>query len=135
MTIPQIDDTGTWEPMKQRKKTPSLKAYSVSDKNGDVGIWYVIFATTRGKAIRYALDHCDGAFDWYAFTEMRALRKPALDRFFRGETAMDWCDMRDRVAMVRYAGFRCSDEVLVTSLECAECPAHEWCERYESMTD
>lgn len=108
-----------------------MKAWSVSDGNGDTGIDYVIFAETRGKAIRYALDHCDGAFDWYTWTEMRALRKPALDRFYKGRPAMDWCDLDDRVAMVRYAGFVCSDEVIVSSAECEACPAHEWCDRYE----
>ena len=110
-----------------------MKAWSVSDRNGDTGIDYVIFAETRGKAIRYALDHCDGAFDWYTWTEMRALRKPALDRFYKGRPAMDWCDLDDRVAMVRYAGFRCSDEVLVMSDECLACPAHFWCDRFDGM--
>ena len=110
-----------------------MKAWSVSDANGNVGIDYVIFAETRGKAIRYALDHCDGAFDWYEWTEMRALRKPVLDQFYRGKPMMDWCDMEDRVAMVRYAGFQCSNEVLVTPDECLACPAHEWCDRYDSM--
>lgn len=77
--------------MKQRKKTTALKAYSVSDKNGDVGICYVIFATTRGKAIRYALDHCDGTFDWYGYTEMRAMTlnvmaSPVPVRAYKGKT-------------------------------------------------
>ena len=110
-----------------------MKAYSVSDANGDVGIDYVIFAETRGKAIRYAMDHCDGAFDWYSWTEMRAIRKAALDRFYKGKPAMDWCDMEDRVAMVRYANFSCSDEVMTTFDECQRCDAHFWCDRFERM--
>lgn len=111
-----------------------MKAYSVSDVNGDAGYSYIVFAETRGKAIRYALDYCDNAFDDYTWTEMRAIRKPALDRFYRGRREMDWCDMEDRVAMVRYAGFYCSDEMCIGSDECEQCPAHEWCDRYDRMT-
>lgn len=66
-----------------------MKAYSVSDANGDTGFAYIVFAETRGKAIRYALGHCDGAFDWYEWTDMRALREPALDQFYRGKPMMD----------------------------------------------
>lgn len=110
-----------------------MKAYEVCDANCDVGFSYVIFAETRGKAIRYALDHSDGAYDWYSFTEMRALRRPALDKYYRGEPMMDWDDDNDRVAMVREAGFRCSYEIDVDEDECLRCAAHEWCDRYESM--
>lgn len=111
-----------------------MKAYSVSDVNCNTGYSYVVFAETRGKAIRHALDYCDCAFEYYTWTEMRAIRKPALDRFYRGKREMDWEDMEDRVAMVRYAGFYCSDEVLVGSDECVQCPAHEWCDRYDGMS-
>lgn len=111
-----------------------MKAYSVSDENAYVVYSYVVFAETRGKAIRHALDYCDNAFDNSTWTDMRALRKPQLDRFYRGKAEMDWCDMEDRVAMVRYAGFQCSDEVIVSSDECEQCAAHEWCDRYERNT-
>ena len=111
----------------------AMKAWNVSDSNGDLGVNYIIFAETRGKAIRHALDYCDGAFDAFRWTEMRALRVPALDSFYRGKPEMDWCDMDDRVAMVRYAGFFCSDEVTVTTDECKHCPAHFWCDRYDGM--
>lgn len=110
-----------------------MKAWTVSDANGDTGVDYIIFAETRGKAIRHALDYCDGAFDWCRWTEMRAHRLPALDSFYRGEPEMNWNDMDDRVAMVRYAGFRCSDEVMVNVEKCKHCPAHFWCDRYEGM--
>lgn len=112
-----------------------MKAYTVSDANGDTGFDYIIFAETRAKAIKYALDHCDGAFDSYTWTEMRALRKPKLDKYYRGRPMMDWCDMNDRIAMVKEADFRCSDDVSTTLAECKECPAHEWCGKFESMSD
>ena len=112
-----------------------MKAYSVSDRNGDVGFDYVVFAETRGKAIRYALAHCDGAFDWYEFTEMRALRKPQLDKCYRGEPEMDWNNDEDRIAMVRDADFRCSDDWWGSLADCEKCPAHEWCGKYESLKE
>lgn len=112
-----------------------MKAYTVSDANGDVGIDYIIFAESRSKAIYYALHNCDGAFDWYEWTEMRALRRPDLDKYYKGKPMMDWNDMDDRVAMVKEAGFECSSEVIVFASECEECPAHEWCARYERMVD
>lgn len=112
-----------------------MKAYTVSDANGNVGVDYIIFAETRAKAIKYALDHCDGAFDFYTWTEMRALRMPRLDQYYRGKPEMDWNDMTDRVAMVKEADFRCSDEVSVSLSECEECDAHPWCGKYESLKD
>ena len=111
-----------------------MKAYSVSDRDCNLGYSYIVFAETRGKAIRHALDCCDGTFDSCTWTDMRALREPALDRFYKGKTEMDWCDPDDRIAMVRYAGFECSDWVDVTSDECEKCPAHEWCDRYDRGT-
>ena len=112
-----------------------MKAYVVSDANCDAVVDYVVFAETRGKAIRHALDYCDGAFDDYTWTEMRALRRPQLDKYYRGKSEMDWNDMADRVAMVRDANFRCSEEVDVTPEKCEQCDADPWCGRYESMTD
>ena len=112
-----------------------MKAYSVTDANGDTGITYIIFAETRGSAIRYALDHCDGTFDWYLFTQMRALREPKLDKYHHGNREMDWCDMNDRIAMVKEAGFHCGPDVDITSEGCTDCPAHEWCDRYETLTE
>lgn len=111
------------------------KAYSVSDSNGNVGFVYIIFAETRAKAIHYALNNCDGTFDWYQWTEMRALRVPSLDKYYKGKPEMEWDDMDDRVAMVKEAGFYCSYEIDVTLSECEECPAHQWCDRYERIRE
>lgn len=111
-----------------------MKAYSVSDKDYNLGYSYIVFAETRGKAINHALHYCDDAFESCEWTEMRAIREPRLDRFYHGNSEMDWCNMEDRVAMVRYAGFQCSGEVNVTSDECEQCAAHEWCDRYDGET-
>ena len=113
----------------------AMKAYSVSDKNGDTGYSYIIFAETRGKAIRYAMDHSEGTFDWYTWTEMRAIREPILDQYYHGKQQLDWSDDADRIIMVRDAGFYCSYEYDPDPGECEECPAHEWCSRYKSMTE
>ena len=111
-----------------------MKAYSVSDRDGNLGYSYIVFAETRAKAIKHALDYCDGSFDDCTWTDMRALRKPSLDKFYKGKAEMDWCDPDDRIAMVRYAGFECSYEINVTTDECEKCPAHEWCDRYDRGT-
>lgn len=102
-----------------------MKAYIVTDKNECV-YSTVVFAETRGKAITLAqnTDACEDL----PFTQIRALRAPQLDKYYRGKCEMDWCNADDRIAMCKYAGFRCSDEVWEP--ECVECPAKEYCERY-----
>lgn len=109
-----------------------MKAYAVSDRNCD-GCTYIVFAESRGKAISYALNYCDDAFGDYTFTELWARRRPKLDQYYNGRKELEWFDMDDRVIMVRDAGFYCSYEIDVTIEECEKCPAHKWCDRYESM--
>ena len=114
-------------------KIEKLKAYSVSDRNGDEGYSLVVFAETVGKAKGYTAgtdDFCD-----YGFTGIRAIREPQLDRFYRGKPEMDWFDPDDRVAMVRYADFECSSECDVTEEDCRACPAFQWCGRCEDWRD
>ena len=113
----------------------AVKAYDVTDRNRDEDVSYIIFAESRGKAIMIALYGAEGAFDNYRFTELRAHRCPALDKFYRGYPVMDWMDDEDRIAMVRYAGYECSCEVNITFDKCIACPAHEWCGRFERMDE
>ena len=110
-----------------------MKAYTASDRNGDSGYSIVVFAETAGKARAYAAS--SETFDEYDFTEIRVNRCPALDRFYRGEPEMNWLNDDDRVAMVRYANFECSSEVWYPECEEGECPAQEWCGRYERMNE
>lgn len=110
-----------------------MKAYSVSDRNGDEGYSLVVFAETAGKAKAYAVgvdEFCD-----YGFTGLRAIRRPMLDKYYKGEPVMDWFDPKDRVAMVRYADFECSGEMSFVDCNCEECPAKKWCGRYECEMD
>lgn len=110
-----------------------MKAYSVSDRNGDEGYSLVVFAETAGKAKAYAVgvdEFCD-----YGFTGLRAIRKPMLDKYYKSKVEMDWFDPTDRVAMVRYADFECSSEMSFVDCECEECSAKKWCGRYEREMD
>lgn len=110
-----------------------MKAYLVSDRNGDEGYSLVVFAETAGKAKAYAVgvdEFCD-----YGFTGLRAIRKPMLDKYYKGKDEMNWFDPKDRIAMVRYADFECSDEISFVDCECEECPAKKWCGRYETYRE
>ena len=110
-----------------------MKAYTVTDRNGDEGTTLVVFAETAGKAKSYAANtdtFCD-----YGFTGLRVNRCSALDSYYRGNPEMDWLDMNDRVAMVRYADFECSPEVDFDVKKCEKCHAHFWCGRFEMMTE
>lgn len=50
-----------------------------------------------------------------------------LDAFYRDRIEMDRSDPKDRIALVRYGGFTC-DQNIVQDDDCAACPAAEWCE-------
>lgn len=106
-----------------------MKAWSVSDKNGD-GYNYIIYAETRGKAAQIALHYTDGAFDDYIFTELRVLREPSLDNHYYGKAVLDWMEDKDRTLMVKYAGFKCGDEYDPSDEECASCGGKDYCRRY-----
>lgn len=110
-----------------------IKAYSASDRNGDTGYSIVVFAETAGKAKAYAAQ--SEMFDEYDFTDICVNRRKELDRFYKGKREMDWMDDDDRVAMVRYANYECSSEVWHPECEKGECPAQQWCERYERMNE
>lgn len=111
-----------------------MKAWRVTDKNGD-GYSYIIYAETRGKAITTAMNHTEGAFDDYEFTEIWATRAPKLDKFYSGHSVLEWDNEEDHLLMVREAGFYCSDDMDMTLDECEECKAHEWCCRYKEMME
>lgn len=111
----------------------AIKAYSASDRNGDSGCSIVVFAETAGKAKAYAASN--EAFDEYDFTDIRVNRRKELDCFYKGKREMDWLDDDDRIAMVRYANYECSSEIWHPGCERGECPAQQWCGRYERMRD
>ena len=102
-----------------------MKAYIVTDIDECV-YSTVVFAETRGKAIALA-QHTDACED-VPFTRISAHRAPQLDKCYRGKYEMDWFNSDDRIAMCKYAGFCCCDEVY--DPECDACPAKEYCNRY-----
>ena len=110
-----------------------MKAYTASDRNGDEGITLVIFAESAGKAKAYAAQ--DDRFCDYGFTGIRVNRCKSLDQFYKGRPEMDWFDMDDRIAMVRYADFRCSTELSDYECHCEICTARKWCGRYDLMME
>ena len=79
--------------------------------------------------IDYVCDACEDA-EWI---DVRVIRAPALDGAYRGLWEMDWFNAEDRVALVRDANFVCSYEMDYADCDCDQCPATEFCGRYESM--
>ena len=109
-----------------------MKAYVVQDKT-ECLFATVVFAETAGKA--RALAQSTDACEDVPFTDISVRRIPVLDRFYRGRSEMNWYNPDDRMAMVRYGDFECSREVDTTLEKCNECPATEWCGRYEYLME
>ena len=63
----------------------------------------------------------------FIYIEVR--RKPQLDKYYRGLNEMDWYNDKDRIALVKECGFRCSYETL-EYIDCSECPAKQYCDAY-----
>lgn len=108
-----------------------MKAWHVSDNKSGTDYATIVFAETRGQAHTLAMstDACEGA-EWI---DVRVIRAPALDGAYRGLWEMDWFNAEDRVALVRDANFVCSYEMDYADCDCDQCPATEFCNRYESM--
>ena len=111
-----------------------MKAYKVCDREGYSPCSIIVFAETRGKAISYAIGTDEyPKYEW-DYTQLKAVREPALDKHYRGNTFMDWDNMEDRVAMVRDAGFCCDDDYADID-DCKNCDAKEYCEEYERLQE
>ena len=110
-----------------------MKAYTVTDRHGACDYSIIVFAETREQARSIALS--SEAFERYdlSYIDLWARRVPALDKYYRGLDEMDWDNADDRIAMVKEANFSCSYEYELTDCECEECPAKQWCDRYEYM--
>ena len=108
-----------------------IKAYKVTDREDYCDFSMVIFAKTREQARVIAMR--SDSFYWYDFgyTDFRVTRIPALDKYYRGVSEMDWDNAEDRIAMVKEARFVCSYEYEPADLECKQCPAKQWCLRYQ----
>ena len=105
-----------------------MKAYKISDLKGYCEYSTIVFAESRGKAKAIAIT--TDSFNDYDYTEISARRVPKLDKYYRGESEMDWYNTEDRIAMVKEAGFSCSLDYWEEE-DCLECPAWQWCDRCE----
>lgn len=114
----------------ENKQKENMKAYTVEDRY-DPLFCTVVFAETRGKA-KVIAQHTDACED-LDFTDIRAVRIPIFDKFYKGKSEMDWNDCEDRMILVRYGNYECSYEIDDVYLECDSCSAKEWCDRYERM--
>lgn len=111
-----------------------MKAYVISDKDGYSEYLLVVFAESRGKAIRAAIGTEEfPTYDW-EFTELRARRIPVLDTAYRGEFRMDWYNDADRLAIVKDAGFYCDDDYFDPD-DCERCVGKDYCTRYEEYLE
>lgn len=106
-----------------------MKAWIVDDPI-EAATAAVVFAATRGQAkvLAQGTDACEDM----EFIDIRAVRAPELDGFYRGNAVMDWYDKSDRLAMVKHADFHCATEVDIYKEKCEACSAHEYCGRYDN---
>ena len=104
-----------------------MKAWMVREK--DEYCATVVFAETRGKAMALAqhTETCEDA----DFCDIDVYRRPALDKYYvDGKKEMDWFNFKDRIALVKDGGFSC-DPVYWEPEDCDNCPAREYCDRYQ----
>ena len=106
-----------------------MKAWYVMDKNGYAEYAVIVFAETKGKAVSLAIGTEEfPKYDW-DFTELRARREPALDGAYRGAWRMEWDNDADRLAMVKWGGYYCGDDVFDPD-DCVRCVAKDCCSKY-----
>lgn len=111
-----------------------MKAWQVRDRVYESDYSCVVFAETRGKAITAALGTDEFPSGDWEFIELSARRIPALDKYYHGNSYMDWDYMNDRIALVKEAGYRCDPDYANLD-ECERCCAKDWCEQYETMKE
>lgn len=102
-----------------------MKAWIVRDINRDEPSMGVVFAETRGKAKKIAMniDPCEDAL----FTQIQCKRFPEADVMYKdGMKELDWCDDEARVFLVKN-GWSCFDP---DAERCEECPAKVWCSQW-----
>lgn len=101
-----------------------MKAWKV--EHPDEPYATVVFAETRGKARAIAM-HTDACED-VEFCRIEVRRSPALDKYYtEGKTEMDWYNPKDRIALVKELGLRCSYEAMEFN-DCSVCSAKQYCD-------
>ena len=106
-----------------------MKAWIVNEKDEQWSA--VVFAETRGKARALALatDVCEDA----NFCDIDVRRMQVFDKYYvAGKKEMDWHNSQDRIALVKDGGF-CCDPSYWEPEDCENCPAIEYCDRYQDF--
>ena len=99
----------------------SLKAWQVEEEYE--GYATIVFAETRNKAKYLAVQ-----YQGYSYDEMRAVRMPQLDKYAGDKPyVMDFEDDKDRLIMVRDAGFGCIEPEYD---DCEKCVAKDYCKAF-----
>lgn len=111
-----------------------MKAYVVSDRVRYTEWIVVVFAESRGKAVSAVLGTDEFPSEYWSYTELRAIRKPEFDKYYRGNLRMDWDNPNDRLAMVRDGGYYCSEDAFYPD-DCAKCSGKDYCSRYEEYLE
>jgi hypothetical protein len=109
-----------------------MKAWLV--KKRDEPYATVVFAETRGKAKVIAMntDACEDA----DFLDIDVTRYKHMDKYYvDGKTEMDWYNAKDRIALVKDAGFHCVSESIHDVFECDACPAKKYCDKCEEIIE
>ena len=94
----------------------------------------VVFAETRGKAKSIAMgtEACEDA----DFLDIEVTRYKHMDKYYvDGKREMGWYNDKDRIALVKDAGFYCDDEGIYNGIVCDACPAKEYCFKYEEIIE
>ena len=111
-----------------------MKAWHVTDREGNSDYTVIVFAETRGKAIALAIGTDEfPKYDW-SFTELFARREPSLDGAYRGAWRMEWDNDSDRQAMVQWGGYYCNEDAFDPD-DCKTCSGKEYCSRYEEYQE
>lgn len=105
-----------------------MKAWIVREK--DEFCCTVVFAESRGKARAAALstDCCEDVY----FTDIEVRRFPIADSQYKGRLEMDWNDPKDRLFLVKEAGFQCE---YVEPYCCEVCSAKDYCYLYQDSLE
>lgn len=107
-----------------------LKAWQVEEEYE--GYATIVFAETRNKA-KYLATQYDETLYEYDYTEVRAIRIPQLDRYAGDKPyVMDFKVDKDRLIMVRDAGFRCLEPEYD---DCEKCVAKDYCDEYQDYLE
>ena len=109
-------------------KSEQMVAWEASSKCEDG--YVIVFAGTREKARQIALLLSE-QFDHSRYIDLRVYRKPKMDKYYkRGKEIMDFNDPKDRLALVKDAGFYCSE--YNRESDCAKCNAKKYCYAWNS---